>query len=116
MASFYLEGCNFLTATVSTPVNNLAHSLLLLWGGLWTFVALHGAFGLICFMLRQFETHGSIQLRPYNAMVFSGPIVVFVYVFLIYPLGQPAWFFAPSFDVIVIFCFILFFKGFIIGP
>jgi len=47
----------------------LGHSLLLLWGpeaqgdftrwcqlgGLWAFVALHGAFGLIGFMLRQFE-------------------------------------------------------------
>ncbi|PNX78750.1 photosystem II protein D2, partial [Trifolium pratense] len=61
LASSYLEGCNFLTAAVSTPVNSLAHSLLLLWGpeaqedftcwcqlgGMWTFVALHGAFGLI---------------------------------------------------------------------
>ncbi|KAG6539946.1 hypothetical protein Mapa_018712 [Marchantia paleacea] len=61
LASSYLEGCNFLTAAVSTPANSLAHSLLLLWGpeaqgdftrwcqlgGLWTFVALHGAFGLI---------------------------------------------------------------------
>ncbi|KAL9261360.1 Photosystem II D2 protein-like protein [Drosera capensis] len=63
LASSYLEGCNFLTVTVSTPVNSLAHSFLLLWGpeargdltrwcqlgGLWTFVALHGAFGLIGF-------------------------------------------------------------------
>ncbi|KAB1995313.1 hypothetical protein ES319_D13G153000v1 [Gossypium barbadense] len=32
LASSYLEGCNFLTAVVSTPVNSLAHSLLLLWG------------------------------------------------------------------------------------
>ncbi|XLT89003.1 hypothetical protein HN873_010756 [Arachis hypogaea] len=69
LASSYLEGCNFLTAAVSTPANSLAHSLLLLWGpeaqgdftrwcqlgGLWTFVALHGAFALIGFMLRQFE-------------------------------------------------------------
>ncbi|MCD9641173.1 hypothetical protein HAX54_027123 [Datura stramonium] len=28
----YLEGCNFLTAAVSTPAKSLAHSLLLLWG------------------------------------------------------------------------------------
>ena len=69
LASSYLEGCNFLTSAVSTPSNSMAHSLLLLWGpeaqgeftrwcqlgGLWTFVALHGAFGLIGFMLRQFE-------------------------------------------------------------
>jgi photosystem II P680 reaction center D2 protein len=61
LASSYLEGCNFLTAAVSTPANSLLYSLLLLWGpeaqgdftrwcqlgGLWTFVALHGAFGLI---------------------------------------------------------------------
>eukprot|EP01018_Ginkgo_biloba_P040778 Gb_06825 [translate_table: standard] len=59
LASSYLERCNFLTAIVSTPVNSLAHSLLLLrgpeaqgdftrWcqlGGLWTFVALHGQSG-----------------------------------------------------------------------
>ncbi|KAL5646564.1 hypothetical protein ACJX0J_002201 [Zea mays] len=78
----YLEGCNFLTAAVSTPANSLAHSLLLLWGpeaqgdftrwcqlgGLWTFVALHGAFALIGFMLRQFELARSVQLRPYNAI------------------------------------------------
>ncbi|KAG6540409.1 hypothetical protein Mapa_018313 [Marchantia paleacea] len=57
-------------------------------GGLWTFVALHGAFGLIGFMLRQFELARSVQLRPYNAIAFSGPIAVFVSVFLIYPLGQ----------------------------
>ncbi|KAL5647022.1 hypothetical protein ACJX0J_000127 [Zea mays] len=102
LASSYLEGCNFLTAAVSTPANSLAHSLLLLWGpeaqgdftrwcqlgGLWTFVALHGAFALIGFMLRQFELARSVQLRPYNAISFSGPIAVFVSVFLIYPLGQ----------------------------
>ena len=66
LTSSYLEGCNFLTAAVSTPANSLAHSLLILWGpeaqgnftcwcqlgGLCTFVAFHGAFGLIGFMLR----------------------------------------------------------------
>ncbi|XLR40608.1 hypothetical protein S83_025268 [Arachis hypogaea] len=126
LASSYLEGCNFLTAAVSTPANSLAHSLLLLWGpeaqgdftrwcqlgGLWTFVALHGAFALIGFMLRQFELARSVQLRPYNAIAFSGPIAVFVSVFLIYPLGQSGWFFAPSFGVAAIFRFILFFQGF----
>ncbi|KAJ4731199.1 Photosystem II protein D2 [Rhynchospora pubera] len=126
LASSYLEGCNFLTAAVSTPANSLAHSLLLLWGpeaqgdftrwcqlgGLWTFVALHGAFALIGFMLRQFEIARSVQLRPYNAIAFSGPIAVFVSVFLIYPLGQSGWFFAPSFGVAAIFRFILFFQGF----
>jgi photosystem II P680 reaction center D2 protein len=69
LASSYLEGANFLTAAVSTPADAMGHSLLLLWGpeaqgdfvrwvqlgGLWNFVALHGAFALIGFMLRQFE-------------------------------------------------------------
>jgi len=32
LASSYLEGCNFLTAAVSTPPNCMGHSLLLLWG------------------------------------------------------------------------------------
>ncbi|KAI3877964.1 hypothetical protein MKX03_027142 [Papaver bracteatum] len=111
---------------ISTPVNSLAHSLLLVWGpeaqgdftrwcqlgGLWAFVALHGAFGLIGFMLRHFELARSVQLRPYNAIAFFGPIDVFVSVFLIYPLGQSGWFFAPSFCVAAIFLFILFFQGF----
>ena len=57
LASSYLEGANFLTAAVSTPADVMGHSLLLLWGpesqgdfqrwcqlgGLWSFVALHGA-------------------------------------------------------------------------
>ena len=92
---------NFLTA-VSTPADVMGHSLLLLWGpesqgdfqrwrqlgGLWNFVALHGAFALIGFMLRQFEISRLVGIRPYNAIAFSGPIAVFVSVFLIYPLGQ----------------------------
>jgi photosystem II P680 reaction center D2 protein len=51
-------------------------------------------------------------LQPYNAITFSTPIVVFVPVSLIYPLGQSDWFFAPSFGVATIFQFILFFQGF----
>jgi photosystem II P680 reaction center D2 protein len=66
-------------------------------GGLWAFVALHGAFGLIGFCLRQFEIARLVGIRPYNAIAFSGPIAVFVSVFLLYPLGQASWFFAPSF-------------------
>ncbi|MFS7898114.1 putative photosystem II [Helianthus anomalus] len=111
LASPYLEGYNFLTTTFSTPANSLAHSLLLLWGpkaqgyftpwcqlgGMWTFVALHGAFGLIGFMLCQFELARSVQLQPYNAIVFSSPIAIFVSIFLIYP---------------QLFRFILFFQGF----
>ena len=32
LASSYMEGCNFLTAIVSTPANSMGHPLLLLWG------------------------------------------------------------------------------------
>ena len=71
--------------------------------GLWNFVALHGAFALIGFMLRQFELSRLVGIRPYNAIAFSGPIAVFVSVFLLYPLGQSSWFFAPSFGVAAIF-------------
>jgi len=62
--------------------------------------------------LRQFEIARAVQIRPYNAIAFSAPISVFVSVFLIYPLGQSGWFFAPSFGVASIFRFILFFQGF----
>jgi photosystem II P680 reaction center D2 protein len=126
LASSYLEGCNFLTAAVSTPANSLGHSLLLLWGqeaqayftrwlligGLWTFIAFHGLFGVVGFCLRQFEIASLLSIRPYNALAFSGPIAVLVSVFLIYPLGQSSWFFAPSFGVGAIFRFLLFFQGF----
>jgi photosystem II P680 reaction center D2 protein len=54
-------------------------------------------------MLRQFEIARAVKIRPYNAIAFSGPIAVFVSVFLIYPLGQAGWFFAPSFGVAAIF-------------
>ena len=125
LASSYLEGANFLTAAVSTPADAMGHSLLLLWGpeaqgdfirwvqlgGLWL-LCLHGAFALIGFMLRQFELARLIGIRPYNAIAFSGPIAVFVSVFLIYPLGQSSWFFAPSFGVAAIFRFLLFLQGF----
>ena len=67
--------------------------------------------GLIGFMLLV-EIARSVNLRPYNAIAFSAPIAVFVSVFLIYPLGQSGWFFAPSFGVAAIFRFILFFQGF----
>ena len=124
LATSYLEGCNFLTAAVSTPANTMGHSLILLWGpeaqgnftrwcqigGLWTFVALHGAIGLIAFCLRQFEIARLVGIRPYNAIAFSGPISIFVSVFLIYPLGQASWFFAPSFGVAAIFRFLLFLQ------
>ena len=72
--SSYLEGANFLTAAVSTPADAMGHSLLLLWGPeaqgdfhqvvpTWRdfgpLLALHGAFALIGFMLRQFEISSS---------------------------------------------------------
>ena len=61
LASSFLEGCNILTVAVSSPPLSVGHSLVLLWGpeaqgdftrwcqigGLWTFLALHGAFALI---------------------------------------------------------------------
>jgi photosystem II P680 reaction center D2 protein len=40
----------------------------------WAFVALHGAFGLIGFCLRQFEIARLVGIRPYNAIAFSGPM------------------------------------------
>ena len=78
LATSYLEGCNFLTAAVSTPRNGIGHSLLFLWGqeaqgyftrwvlmgGLWTFIAFHSLFGIIAFSLRQFEIAGLVNIRP----------------------------------------------------
>jgi photosystem II P680 reaction center D2 protein len=63
------------------------------------------------FHVTPIEIARAVKIRPYNAIAFSGPIAVFVSVFLIYPLGQ-GWFFAPSFGVAAIFRFILFFQGF----
>ena len=126
LATSYLEGCNFLTASVSTPANSMGHSLLLLWGqesqgyftrwcltgGVWTFIALHSIFGLTAFSLRQFEISLLVSIRPYNAIAFTGPIGVYTSVFLIYPLGQSSWFFAPSFGIASIFRFLLFLQAF----
>ena len=126
IASSYLEGCNFITAACSTPSNRMGHSLILLWGpeshgsfttwicigGLWTFITFHGFIGLIAFSLRQFEISRLVNIRPYNALAFSGPISVFTTVFIIYPLAQSSWFFAPSYGVSSIFRFLLFLQGF----
>jgi photosystem II P680 reaction center D2 protein len=126
LASCYLEGCNFLTCSVSTPANCIGHSLVLLWGpesrgvfprwvqmgGLWAFLCFHGVFALVAFSLRQFEISRLVNIRPYNALAFSGPVSVFVSVFIVYPLGQASWFFAPSFGVASIFRFLLFLQGF----
>ena len=53
-----------------------------------------------------------MNIRLYNALAFTGAIVVYATVFLIYPLGQYSWFFAPIFGVAVIFRFLLFLPGF----
>lgn len=111
LASSYLEGCNFITASVSTPANCMGHSLLFLWGaesqgsmtrwlqigGLWSFLEVHGFLSLIAFNLRQYEIARLVKIRPYNSIAFSGPIVVYTSVFIIYPLGQSSWYFGPSF-------------------
>ena len=106
LASSYLEGANFLTAAVSTPADAMGHSLLLLWGpesqgdfvrwcqlgGLWNFVALHGAFALIGFMLRQFEISRLVGIRPYNAIAFRVllpySLLYFSSTHLDYPVGS----------------------------
>ena len=104
----------------------MGHSLLLIWGpesqknftrwvvigGLWVFISLHGLIKLITFCLRQIEISRLVSIRPYNALAFTGPILTFTSVFLIYFLGQSSWFFAPSFGVSSIFRFLLFLQGF----
>ena len=94
LASSYLEGANFLTAAVSTPADAMGHSLLLLWGpesqgdfvrwvqlgGLWSFVALHGCFALIGFMLRQFELVVSLVFVLTMQSLFLVPLLsLFLY-------------------------------------
>jgi photosystem II P680 reaction center D2 protein len=69
-------------------------------------------FAIIAFCLRQFEIARLVFIRPYNALAFSGPIAVYTSVFLMYPLGQSSWFFAPSFGIAPIFRFLLFLQGF----
>ncbi len=126
LSSSYIEGCNFLTATVSTPANCMDHSSLFLWGreahgslpiwaligGLWTFISAHGAFRTIFFCLRQLEIARLVRIRPYNALTFLGPLIVFSTAFLTYPSGQSSWFFGPSYGVAAIFRFLLFLQGF----
>ena len=126
LATSYLEGCNFFTAAVSTPGNGMGHGLLLLWaseslgyftrwlqiGGLWGFIAYHGLISIVGFLGRQFEIAALLAIRPYNAIAFSGPLAVYLSVFLIYGLAQSSWFFAPSFGVSAIFRFLLFLQGF----
>ncbi|KAL5646937.1 hypothetical protein ACJX0J_002012 [Zea mays] len=72
---FYLEGCNFLTAAVSTPANSLAHSF----------------FALIGFMLRQFELARSVQLRPYNGNFILCFGVAAIFRFILFFQGFHNW-------------------------
>jgi photosystem II P680 reaction center D2 protein len=87
LATSYLEGCNFLTAAVSTPANSMGHSLLLLWvlkhKVIFTLVPNWWPLGIRCFTwcfwfnrfcLRQFEIARLVGIRPYNAIAFSGPM------------------------------------------
>ena len=107
-----LRGVIFLRRACQPPADAMGHSLLLLWGyrssgissmghqlgGLWNFVALTGASALIGFMLRQFELARLIE-SVRTMLLRSLGLLLFVSVFLIYPLGQSSWFFAPSFGV-----------------
>ena len=81
LASSYLEGCNFITAAVSTPSNCMGHSVFFLWGsesqgfisrwfimgGSWIFLGFHGLVGVGAFCLWQFEISRLVSIRPYNA-------------------------------------------------
>jgi len=126
LATSYIEGCNLLTAAVSTPANCMGHSAFVLWGreahgvlqfwcwmgGLWVFISAHGAFGALFFCLRQLEIARLVRIRPYNALAFLGPLMVFWTVFVVYPAGQSSWFFGASYGVAAVFRFLLFLQGF----
>ena len=127
LASSYLEGANFFDRGRFHSADSMGHSLLLLWGpeaqgdfvrwcqigGLWSFVRPARRF-------RSDRLHAaSVRSRPtgrpasYNAnRFFCFPSRYSSSVFLMYPLGQSSWFFAPSFGVAAIFRFLLFFQGF----
>ena len=53
-------------------------------GGLWTFIAIHGLTAVIGFCMQQFEIARLVNIRPYNALAFTGPIAVYTSVFLVY--------------------------------
>ena len=106
----------------------MGHSVFLLWGpesqgfisrwfimgGSCIFLGFHGLVGVGAFCLWQFEISRLFGIRPYNALAFTSPIITYVLVFIVYPLGQASWFFGPSFGVVAIFRFLLFLQGFII--
>jgi hypothetical protein len=60
-------------------------------------------------MLRQLKLR-AVKIRPYNAIAFSGPIAVFVSVFV--PLGQAVLVLRTKFWCCSNLRFILFFQGF----
>ena len=62
------------------------HIHWLVLGGLWTFIAFHGALGLVGFRLRRGDIVRSIRLRPYNALAFCTSMAAFVLALLINPL------------------------------
>ena len=84
-------------------------------GGCWTFIAFHGLFGIIAFSLRQFEIARLVNIRPYNALAFTGPVAVYTSVFFIYPLGQSSWFLHQALELQLSLDFSYSCKAFIIG-
>ena len=72
----------------------------------------NGAFGALFFCLRQLEIARLVRIRPYNALAFLGPLMVFWAVFVVYPAGQSSWFFGASYGVAAVFRFLLFLQGF----
>ena len=121
----YLEGCNFITAAVSTPSNCMGHLVLLLWGseskgfitrwfimgGSWIFLGfmVYRRRRLLSLVVRNFS---SCQHKDLQRNSVHGPFITYVSVFILYPLGQASWFFGPSFGVVNIFRFLLFLQGF----
>ena len=124
LASSYLEGANF--------QERLSQRLLMLWVilffyfspesreissagsnlGTLEFCGAPRCLRPIGFMLRQFELARLIGIRPYNAIAFSGPIAVFVSVFLIYPLGQSELVLCAEFWCVGNIPILLFLQGF----
>ena len=79
--------------------------------GSWIFLGFYGLVSVGAFCLKQFEISRLVSIRPYNAIAFTGPIITYVSVFILYP-GQASWFFGLSFGVAAIFRFLLFLQGF----
>ena len=103
----------------------MGHSVLLLWGsesqgfisrwfimgGSCIFLGFQGLVAQAPFVFGSSKFR-LVSIRPYNAIAFTVPIITYVSVFILYPLGQSSWFFGPSFGVATIFRFLLFLQGF----